>query len=203
MDKYPKIIGLTGKMAAGKTTAGKIFARAGAYVVDVDAVGHQLLERPGPTSAIVVNYFGSGILDADEAISRTRLSRLIAACPDLYPALNSLTHPVMRREVIREIDEARKKGARVVVLDAAMLLEMGLNHLADEIWLIAAPDEVLRQRLAAGYRDLTQVEIDSRLKAQTNGAAAKASLVIDNSGTLEHFVADIEHKVKTLFQERV
>lgn len=195
-DNFPRIIGLTGKMASGKTTAAQVLVRSGAWLIDVDQIGHQLLERRDNTYAAVVNYFGSRILDEAGQVDRGQLSRLIAQRDNYYQALNSLMHPAMRREVLRQVNAARKAGARVAVVDAALLYEMGLDRLADEVWRVEAKPEVLKERLAGGYRQLSAQEADSRLKAQAKSDDRKPDVILANNGPLEHFVADVEHQIR-------
>lgn len=195
-DNYPRIIGLTGKMASGKTTAGQVLARAGAWLIDVDRIGHQVLDQKGSAYTAVVNYFGARILDEAGQVDRRQLSRLIAQRDNYYQALNSLTHPAMRREVLRQINAAKKAGARVAVLDAALLYEMGLDRMADEVWRVEAKTEVLKERLNGGYRQLSAQEADSRLKAQAKSDDRKPDVTLENNGSLEHFVAEVEHQIR-------
>ena len=182
----PPVVGLTGGIAAGKSTVSERLAALGAHVIDADRVGHRVLRRDGESYPGVVAAFGRAILDEAGEIVRGRLGRLVFGDRARLAALNRLTHPPMAARMRREIEEVRARPAPppFIVLDAAVLFEAGWDALCDEVWTVsAAPDRAL-ERLVARNR-LHPDAARARIEAQLGNAEreARADRVLRNDGT--------------------
>lgn len=189
-----KVIGLTGGIASGKSTAAQYFRKMGAPVIDVDAVAHRLMAPGGDNYDRIVSGFGREVLAADGTIDRRRLGARVFSDPKERRRLEELTHPAIRRAVEEQVESFRQSpGEGCVFLDHPLLLEMGMEGLVDEVWVVACPPEAQRQRLAERDR-LTPQAVEERLAAQmpTEQKTAKADRVLWNGGTYEDFLAQLD-----------
>ena len=199
MDKgesAPPVIGLTGGIAAGKSTVSERLDALGAHVIDADRVGHRVLMREGGEAYEgVVAAFGAEILDEAGEIARPRLGRLVFADPARLADLNRLTHPPMRERMRREIADVRGQPPPppFIVLDAAVLFEAGWDALCDEVWTVSTTPERALDRLVARNR-LSPEAARARIEAQLGNAEreARADRVIRNDGTLDALAAAVD-----------
>jgi len=179
------IIGLTGGIASGKSTASKYFAERGAFVIDSDKLGHRAYEPGTAAFAAVVATFGPEVVDADGRIDRKVLGGKVFGKPGELKKLTDIVWPEIRRLTQIEIAAALTEDPeRVVVLEAAVMLEAGWNRSTDEVWVvIVEPDVAVRRAVARDGVD--EAAVRARIAAQLSNAdrIARADVVIDNSGT--------------------
>ena len=189
------VVGLTGGIAAGKSTVSERLAALGAHVIDADRVGHRVLRSGGEAHAAVVGAFGNGLLDEAGEIVRTRLGRLVFGDPERLAELNRLTHPPMAVRMRHEIEEvrARPEPPPFIVLDAAVLFEARWDALCDEVWTVSTAPERALERLIARNR-LAPDAARARIEAQLGNPEreARADRVIRNDGALEALAAAVD-----------
>jgi dephospho-CoA kinase len=196
-----KILGLTGGIGCGKSAAAEMLAALGAVVIDADRVGHETYQPGTPGWDQVVAEFGRTIVAPDGAIDRKRLGGLVFGDPAKLARLNAIVHPLIRKAIAARVAAERAaRRAPAVVIEAALLVEAKWDDLVDEVWVVTARPEVITQRLVA-QRGLDPAAIAARMRAQLGDAerAARADVVIDNSGTLEA----LRTRLATLWRERV
>lgn len=179
-------VGLTGNIAAGKSTVASWLDDLGCHVLDLDALGHECL-RPGTSGHdAVVQAFGEAILGADGSIDRRALGAVVFADRDARRRLEAILHPAIRELEQRRIDEiAAAHDAAIVVSEAALLYETGAFERYDRMVVVTAPDEVRRGRLRD--RGLSPDEATGRMASQMpqQRKAELADYVVDNGGGLE------------------
>ena len=190
------VIGLTGGIAAGKSTVSERLGALGAHVIDADRVGHRVLMREGGEAYDgVVAAFGAEILDEAGEIARPRLGRLVFADPARLAELNRLSHPPMAARMRGEIEDVRAQPSPppFIVLDAAVLFEAGWDALCDEVWTVSTAPERALARLVARNR-LSPEAARARIDAQLGNAEreARADRVIRNDGTLDALAAAVD-----------
>jgi len=188
------IIGLTGGIASGKSTAAKYLADHGAYVIDSDKLGHRAYDPGTEAFKAVVATFGDEVVAADGSIDRKVLGGKVFGKPEALKKLTDIVWPEIRRLTQIEIAAALAEAPdRVVVLEAAVMLEAGWNRSTDEVWVvIVEPDEAVRRAVA---RDgLDEAAVRARIAAQMTNAEriARADVVIDNSGTPAQLTAKLD-----------
>ena len=139
------IIGFTGGIASGKTTAARLFKKKGALVLDADAIGHKVIERGNPAYRKAVSFFGPEILNENHFINRSRLAKIVFSSHLKLKKLNSFVHP----EIIKIIkDEAKKwRGKKVIVIDAPLLIETGLHKKVDKVVVVTCRIKTQIERL--------------------------------------------------------
>ncbi len=117
----PLIVGLTGGIGSGKSTAAKIFADLGAAIVDVDQIGHELTTPDGAAMAEIRAAFGADSVDGKGALDRAAMRRLVFANPAARQQLEAILHPAMRREAEKRCSAAGT--APYIVLVVPLLIE--------------------------------------------------------------------------------
>ncbi len=175
-------IGLTGNIACGKSTVGRLLVERGAEYVDADRLVHVLLEAGTTENDRIVERFGPEARAADGRIDRPRLGAIVFADPAALRDLEAILHPGVRAEIRRRLDAAT---APIVVVDAIKLFEGGLAKEMDAAWVVTCPREEQLRRLVA-ERGLTPEQAEVRISAQGSQEekVRQATVVIDNGGTL-------------------
>jgi len=185
------VIGLTGNIATGKSLVGRTLSRLGAQHIDADRLAHQVMASGTPAWGEIVAAFGPQIVGPDGDIDRSKLGAIVFANPTALARLEAIVHPEVIACTRRQIASST---APVVVVEAIKLIESGMvQQLVDTLWVVTAPREVQLARLMA-YRGLSRTEATMRIDAQPLQAAkvAQADVVIDNGGTIEATVRQVE-----------
>lgn len=156
------VIGLVGRIGAGKSTVARRFAAHGATVVDADRQAHEVLDEPAVVAEIAAR-FGPGVLASGGRVDRGRLGReVFGPTPGQRAALEALeaiVHPPVRRRVAAAIEEERAREAaegrpRAVVLDVPLLMQAGWDELCTHLVVVECDQAARRARLAArGWSD--------------------------------------------------
>lgn len=175
----PYIVGLTGGIASGKSTAARAAAALGARTVDCDALGHRAYARGSEGLRAVVARFGEGVLGADGSIDRRALGQIVFSQPGARQALNAIMWPriaqLARAEAAEGAPRAAAPGAAgpVVLVEAAVLLEAGWDAWVDEVWAVGASRPLALARIRE--RDgLSASAAEARIDAQL-GAGQRAA----------------------------
>jgi len=187
-----KVIGLTGGIGSGKSTVSRFLSELGAVVLDADRVGHEAYQPGTETWKEVVAAFGREIVAPDESIDRKKLGAIVYGDPAALERLNGIMHPRMYDMMAARIEEYRRQGVKVVVLEAAILLEAGWTPLVNEVWVTVASEPTVVQRVRE-RTDLPEEQIRSRIRSQLSNEERKkqASVVIDNDGSLDELRAKV------------
>lgn len=180
------VVGLTGGIGSGKTTFAALLAERGAHVIDADLLGRQALKPGRPAWHSVVDQFGDEILVPHTMdIDRRLLAERVFSDRRKLATLNAIVHPVIVGRIAEEL-EALSGSDEIVVLDAALIVEMGLQEVVDVVVVVVAERTRRRDRLV-GSRGMSLEDITARMNAQasTEDLIAKADIVVHNDGTLE------------------
>lgn len=180
-----RVIGLTGGIASGKSTAARTLAELGARVVDADQVARDIVAPGQPALAEVVRAFGREVLLPDGTLDRKKLGAIIFADPDKRRTLNAITHPRIGMETQARLARLREEGAPVAIYEAALLVENGVHKALDGLIVVACDEATQLERLVA--RDgFSLEEARARIAAQAPVAdkIAAATWVVDTSGPL-------------------
>jgi len=179
----PYVIGLTGNIATGKSVVAAMLQKLGACVIDADKLAHWAM-RPGTrVSRRIVERFGREVLCVDGEINRAKLGAIVFSDPSALEDLESIVHPAVKEETLRQIAACARP---VAVVEAIKLLEANMHEHCDAVWVVTCSRQQQIARLVA-CRDLTTSEAQLRVDAQPppEEKVARADLVIDNSGQVE------------------
>lgn len=196
-----KIVGLTGGIGSGKSTAARLLAQLGALVLDADRVGHEVYEPGSPGWQQVAAAFGQGVVAEDGRIDRKRLGSIVFSDPEELRRLNAIVHPLIRAALTSRVADIRRRSRpTAVVIEAAVLLEAGWDAMVDEIWLVVADRTSVVERIVL-QRGLDATSVHARIAAQMSDEERrhKADVVIDNSGDFE----SLRDQVTSLWNQRL
>ncbi len=184
-----KIIGLTGGTGSGKGFVSERLKARKAYVIDADAVAHEIIEKGRPAYKEIVDYFGSEILDENGNIFRRKLGNIVFSDKDKLAFLNSCTHKYINMEIMRIIEEVKPQTNvySAIIIDAPLLAEAGLVDICDDIWVVYADSEVRVKRIME--RDsISEEQARNRIASQRSWEEYKelGAVIIDNSSDDEN-----------------
>ena len=187
------VIGLTGGIASGKSAVSEVLSEQEAVVVDADKIGHEAFRSNTDVRREVVAAFGNGILDHNEEIDRGKLADIVFNDTEALQQLNSIMHPMMRKIVEQRIEELRGQGVGVVVLEAALLIEANWTDLVDRVWVVAAPESDVIDRLCS-QKGFNEEQARARIEAQMPAAqrSKHADVVIENESDLDTLKKRVE-----------
>jgi dephospho-CoA kinase len=201
-----RVIGLTGGIASGKSTVSKMLREKGAYIIDADEIAKEIVKPGKPAWEDIVRHFGKEILDESGNIRRKKLAKIVFPDEKKLSVLNRITHPRIVEEIKRELEECRSRNERVVVIDAALLLEIGLDVLVDEVWVVALDEKTQIERLIKRENSISYAEAVERIRAQMplEEKLKFATRIIDNSGDIENTqkqVDDIWREIEKTWED--
>ena len=187
-------VGLTGGLAAGKSTVGSWLADAGLRVVDADRLVAELYEPGQPGAEIARTMFGAGVLDTNGRVDRGMLAQTVFVDPKARDRLEAVVHPLVRGRFL----SLAEVSSDIIVLEATLLVEADFAPMFDFVVTIEADPELRVQR--AVERGLTVEAATARLDAQgrTDDRIAAADVVIWNNGDLDELRAQTEQLIDTL-----
>jgi len=197
------IIGLIGRIGAGKSTVARRFAAHGAHVIDADRIAHDVLEE-GDVVRQIVDRFGTDVLDADGRIRRRSVAdRVFGPMPDHALALEwleAIVRPRVRSRIEAQLaalraHEHEHEHDTVVVLDVPLLVQAGWADRCDRLVEVSCSEEIRQQRLAARHWDLAEQEAREAAwnrKFAATGLATEKISTVDASGDLAYTFAQVD-----------
>lgn len=189
----PLILGLTGPTGSGKSVVASILKDHGAVIIDADAVARTVVNPGTPCLAALAAEFGEEILFPDGSLRRAALAQKAFASDEKTARLTALTHPFILSEMRRQMRVAAENGAALVVLDAPLLFESGLDADCDKTVAVLADRERRLARICA--RDgIRKEDAAARMARQPEDAfyASRATRLIENNGDLAALQAAAE-----------
>lgn len=179
-----KRIGLTGGIASGKSAVAKMLRDVGIAVVDADVLAREVVQPGTPGLALVEAAFPGVVQDG--VLDRQALGKIVFSDGEARAKLNALLHPFIVALAEDRMSEVIARGEDVV-FEAALLFEMNLDDMFDEIILVVVPDIDEQRRRLMQRNNLSREEADARIQAQlsVDRKRRRATLVLDNSGSLE------------------
>lgn len=197
----PKVIGITGGIATGKSTVLRLFGEFGARTLSADDLARDVLAKDGPAYHQTIERFGEGILKPGGEIDRPALAAIVFSDSQARADLNGITHPHIISAMQQAIDGFRNAPPApdaVMALEIPLLVECGLEGMVDEVVVVAAEHETQQSRLT-NRKGLTAEEARQRIAAQMpiERKVERADRVIWNSGSIE----DLRGSVHAVWDE--
>ena len=180
----PRIIGITGNIACGKTAVGQMLLELGAErYIDADAVVHKLYQSGQPIAIKVAEVFGPKVVASNGDIDRRALGAIVFQDAAAMHRLEEIVHPAVSQAMANEL--ARVSPTGIVIIDAVKLLEGGSGKFCQSKWIVLCSEELEYQRLIS-RNDFSSEEAWARIKAQPSveERLALVNEVIDNNGSL-------------------
>lgn len=187
------IIGLTGGIASGKSTVSSILQTLGANIIDADLVARDIVKRGEKAYNEIVQHFGKEILLENGEINRKKLGSIVFSDKEELKILESITHQEIFMRIEEEIGYLKSNNVKVIIIDAAILIESSLYTICDTIWLVVVDNKVQIDRLMK--RDnLTYDEALNRIRSQYTNEEKEvfADIIIDNDKSMNELKKEIE-----------
>lgn len=190
-------MGLTGGIASGKSAVSQRMAGHGAVIIDADQLARQAVAPGSEALAEIVEHFGEDMLTAEGRLDRAALGERVFGDESARERLNSIVHPRVRAEAARQREYVA--DGSVVVEDIPLLIETGQQDRFDVVVVVQAPHEERVRRMVED-RGMSREEAESRVRAQASDKerAAAADVVLDNSGSPEELVRQVDDLWETL-----
>lgn len=191
-------VALTGNIAAGKSTVAELFRHWGATIIDADELVREVQAPGSPVLAAIARRFGAGVIQRDGSLDRAALRAKVMDDDAALARLNALVHPAVQRRREALLDEAWKRGDRIVVNDIPLLFEALDPKQFDIVVLVDAPVPLRHARLR-GMRGLSAHEAERMIAAQMPAAKKRkaSDFVIDNEGDLE----ELTRRARVVYDE--
>eukprot|EP01032_Pedospumella_encystans_P008224 gene8224-9787_t len=190
------VLGVTGGICSGKSTVARILQENGATIIDADKLGHKTYERDTPCYTKLVEQFGDSVIDEQGEINRRVLGFIVFSSPEKMKELQNIVWPEIRHLIVSSLKELEAQDVKVVVLEAAVMIEAGWQDLVSTLWVISVNKDVALKRLMT-RNSLSEADALSRINAQISNEerCGFANLVIDNSD--DDSMQAFEDKVKS------
>lgn len=195
-----RIIGLTGGIASGKSTASAHLEALGARVIDADLISRSLTADGSPM-LYELNRVFDGILNSDGSLNRSALAQTVFFDAAQRQRLEALLHPHITTAMLAEIEAARRDGDAIVVLSIPLLFEARMDALCDEIWTVDAPQVLRIERMMK--RGLTHAEALARMASQMpdDERNRRSRFILNGSGPSDRLHAQIDALWQTMKQD--
>lgn len=194
------IVGLTGRIATGKTTVAAILKQLGAAIIDADEIARELVGPGSEALGEIVSEFGSAYLCRDGTLDRRKLGGRVFGDAEALRRLNRIVHPYLAREISKRVEMIRRESAeQPIVVEAAVLFEMGADALVDRVAVTDCSRAAQVARLVE--RGLGEEEAEARVNSQRSAGKfrERADVVIETEGSL----AETRQQVEGLWREHI
>ncbi|MFC4624459.1 dephospho-CoA kinase [Daeguia caeni] len=189
------VLGLTGSIGMGKSTAAKMFAEAGVPIYSADEAVHRLYS--GRAVPLIEAAFPGTVVDGK--VDRQKLSACVVGKPEELKKLEAIVHPLVREEEKAFLREAEASGAPIALLDIPLLFETGTEGRVDRVVVVSAPADVQRARVLA-REGMSEEKLDAILARQMpdEEKRRRADFVIDTSGSFDELRQQIHDLIVKL-----
>lgn len=187
------ILGLTGSIGMGKSTAAAMLRARGIEVFDADGEVHRLYGAGGKAVQLIEAAFPG--TTEDGSVNRPKLAAALGTDEDKFRSLEAIVHPLVRDSELQFLADAHRRGDKIVVLEIPLLLEKNLDDGVDAVVVLSAPADVQRARVLE-RPGMTEARLDALLARQLPDAEKRrrADFVVDTGGAL----ADTEVQIDAI-----
>ncbi|AUD58845.1 dephospho-CoA kinase [Shewanella baltica] len=180
MSKF--VVGLTGGIGSGKTTVANLFAAEGITLVDADIVAREVVAPGSKGLEAIVTHFGAEILTPEGELDRAKLRQRIFSHPEEREWLNQLLHPMIRQEMLAQVEKAT---SAYVIMVVPLLFENGLDRLVNRTLVVdISPELQINRTVKRDNVDASQVNNIISSQCSRSEKLARADDIIDNQGEI-------------------
>lgn len=197
------VIGLTGGIGTGKSTVSDYLRKKGCIILDADDISRKMTEAGMPALSIIQNVFGDEVINSDGSLNRHKLGDIVFNNRDKLQKLQQIITTEVVDNINRNLSQLQSEHCdNIVVIDAPLLFECGMENIADENWLVISEMSVRIKRVKE--RDnLSEEQIIARINNQMSQEDKEklSDYVLDNSGSLQQLYEQIDKKLERLKDE--
>ncbi|MGX7172554.1 dephospho-CoA kinase [Enterococcus ratti] len=189
--KVGYVLGLTGGIATGKSTAAAVFRTHHIPVIDGDTIAREVVEPNSQGLTALAQTFGEGILHKNGTLNRSALAKIIFSSSKQRKKLDQLLDPFIRQAVNKQIQQA---DAPLIVVDLPLLFERHYEEEMTAVAVVYIPEITQLQRLMK-RNQLSLEEAEKRIHSQLSIERKKerADFLFDNTGSVENLTTQIEN----------
>lgn len=192
MSKF--VVGLTGGIGSGKTTVANLFAAEGITLIDADIVAREVVAPGSKGLEAIVTHFGAEILTPEGELDRAKLRQRIFSHPEEREWLNQLLHPMIRQEMLAQVEKAT---STYVIMVVPLLFENGLDRLVNRTLVVdISPELQINRTVKRDNVDASQVNNIISSQCSRSEKLARADDIIDNQGE----ISSLKREVQALHQ---
>jgi len=194
--KQSKVIGLTGGIASGKSTVSNYLKSKNIPVVDADIVSREVVMPESKGLTAIVDTFGQDILEGDH-LNRKALRDLIFNDEEKRLKLNSILHPIIHDEILKQLQVLKDNNEPIIIFDAPLLLENNLKFMVDELWVVSTSSEKQIARLMK-RDEMTRITAESIISKQMPLKEKEkfSDVILDNNSTVEALLEQVDKTLK-------
>ncbi len=186
------LIGITGQIGAGKSTAAGVFSKMGAAVINADKIGRDVVEGNDALLAKISGTFGKGVLTPGGQLRRKRAAEIAFSSKSNKRKLDRLVHPFLLKEIKSQTKLLSKKH-KVIVIDAALLLDWGLDKITDQVLVIHSGSKARLRRLEKRGIKTADALARQRMQLSVSEFRKRADKVILNDKSKKEFEAKVRN----------
>lgn len=196
------VIGITGGIGTGKSTAAKIFADRGVRVLDADEISRTVTGHGGRALDSIRELLGSRIIDSSGNMNRKMVAGLVFSDRTKLDKLSAIIHRQVLDEMAEEIEKEREKGTKVIVLDVPIPVKKGFLDVCNQVWVISADEDVRLERIT--QRGLSPEDAGRRMEMQMTRDEYEelADIVIENNSDEDALKEKIDMHIRKELEER-
>lgn len=196
------ILGLTGQTGAGKTTASNAMEDLGCFIINADLIAKEVILNNKSCIDKLVKVFGNDIKDKSNFIDKKKLAKKAFASHENTKKLNEITHPYIVNNINNKISELKAQKIEIIILDAPLLIESGLDEICDIIVSVICDKDVRIERIME--RDsLTKSEALLRINAQKDDDfyISKSNYVLNGNCKQDDFCNNVKNLISSIREE--
>jgi dephospho-CoA kinase len=200
-DRPAKVIGLTGGIASGKSTVGRMLSEQNFPIIDTDKLAREVVEPGKPALKKLVKVFGAEILKDDKTLDRHRMLEMMLTDADTRQLVENIIHPYVFKRMDQILQQLAASGKNVVIVEVPLLFETGWQKFFDYVFSVVAPEPICIKRLAE--RKQMSIDMASRWMATQIPQEVKAKrsdYVIHNNAGLDELQIQVNRLSEILKQ---
>lgn len=193
-------IGLTGGIATGKSAVAALLnQRPHISVLDADDIAKEVVQSGTKTLTEIFTCFGPEVFDAEGALDRDALGKRVMSDPAARAQLEGITHPRIRAAILEGLIALADGGAKIAVVEAALLVETGSHRAYDQLWVVTCSPAIQLERLVK-RKNCTEEEAQKWISAQLplEKKIALADVILENNGSLQDLKALVDRSLQSL-----
>lgn len=197
------VIGLTGGIGTGKSTVSDYLRKKGCIILDADEISRKMTEAGMPALLIIQNVFGNEVINTDGSLNRHKLGDIVFNDKDKLQKLQQIITTEVVDNINRKLSQLQSENCdNIVVIDAPLLFECGMENIADENWLVIT-DMSIRIKRVKERDNLSEEQIIARINNQMSQEDKEkiSDYILDNSGSLQQLYEQIDEKLERLKDE--
>lgn len=194
------VLGLTGGTGSGKSTVSRFAQEMGAYIIDADIVARKVVEKGSIALSEIEKNFGKDVIQEDGNLNRKKLGQIVFSNKEKLQILNKITHKHIIEDIKNQLKSIEKdKTHNIAVIDAAVLIQSGLNRICNYVCVVFA-DEKIRIERIMDRDNLTYKEAVNRIKSQMSFSEMKqyADYIIKNNKDLKSVKKSVEKMINDI-----